>query len=129
MGKSTKDTVVQIASPSVLNRDLEVYDNTTEAAIQINESKARLIYSRHANNPTGSLIWSLFSTFITCFIAASTASFNDILGIKGSANILCALFIFGAVASGLITLVFFIKWLIRRKKYNEDTFIAELKGR
>lgn len=129
MDKSTKDSAVQIASPVVLNQELEVYDNTTEAAIQINESKARLIYNRHANNPTGGLVLSLFSTFITCLIAVTTTSFNDILGIEGSANILCAIFILGTIGSGIITLVFLVKWLNHRRKYNEDTFITELKGR
>ena len=106
----------------------KIYNNTTENEIRINESKARLIYNKHINKTynTG-LIWTFLGLFITCLIAVLTSDFKDIIGIENSKYYLFSMFVIGAIVFFIATIVQIAKWLRGRKKYNVDTFIADLK--
>lgn len=107
---------------------LEVFDNTSEFAMKINESKARLIYHKYFKATNGGTVLSFFGAFITCLTTILTASFNDIFGILGSASLLKAIFIILTFIFLLLTIIWFCKWIYGRKKLNEDSFIIELKG-
>lgn len=112
----------------VSNETTTLYENTTEDIIHINESKARLIYQKHLRkNNQPEYFWTCLALFVTCLVAVLTAEFKDVLGIQGSGIFLFSIFIIGTVLSFGFMLYFFIKWLVNRKKYSEDTFIKDLK--
>lgn len=113
---------------NVETRNLEVFDNTSEFAVKINESKARLIYNKYFKATSGGTVLSFFGTFLTCLTTLLTATFNDIWGIEGSSAILSAVFFILAVFFGIITLIWFIKWICSLCKLSESAFINELKG-
>ena len=113
---------------NVETRDLEVFDNTSEFAVKINESKARLIYNKYFKATSGGTVLSFFGTFLTCLTTLLTATFNDIGGIEGSAAILSAVFILLAVFFGIITIIWVCKWIYSLCKLSESAFIKELKG-
>ncbi len=107
---------------------LEVFDNTSEFVVKINESKARLIYNRYFKATSGGTVLSFFGTFISCLLAIFTATFNDVFGIEGSAAVLSAIFVLLTIVFGILTFVWGIKWIISLFKLNENSFIKELKG-
>ena len=107
---------------------LEVFDNTSEFVVKINESKARLIYNRYFKATSGGTVLSFFGTFLSCLLALLTATFNDVLGIEGSAAVLSAMFVILTIGFGVVTIIWFIRWILSIIKLNEDSFIQELKG-
>ena len=113
---------------NVETRDLEVFDNTSEFAVKINESKARLIYNRYFKATSGGTVLSFLGTFLSCFTTLLTATFNDIWGITGSSAILTAIFVILTGVFGLLMLIWAGKWIYSLIKLNETSFIAELKG-
>lgn len=113
---------------NVETRDLEVFDNTFEFAVKINESKARLIYNRYFKATSGGTVLSYLGTFLSCLTTLLTATFNDIWGITGSSAVLTAIFVILTIAFGLLTLMWAGKWIYSLIKLNETSFIDELKG-
>lgn len=113
---------------SVQKRDLEVFDNTKEFAVTINESKARLIYVKYFRAASGGTVLSFFGTFLSCLTTLLTATFNDIFDIDGSSAILTAIFIILTGMFGLLTVVWFFRWIYSLIKLDETSFIDELKG-
>lgn len=113
---------------NVETRDLEVFDNTSEFAVKINESKARLIYNKYFKATSGGTVLSFFGTFLTCLTTLLTATFNDIGDIAGSAAILSAVFVILAIVFGIVTIIWFFKWIYSLCKLSESAFIEELKG-
>lgn len=107
---------------------LEVFDNTSEFVVKINESKARLVYIRYFKATSGGTVLSFLGTFLSCLVALITATFNDIFGIEGSAAVLTAIFVILTIGFGVLTIVWGIKWIISLFKLNENSFIKELKG-
>ena len=107
---------------------LEVFDNTSEFVVKINESKARLVYIRYFKSTSGGTVLSFLGTFLSCLVALLTATFNDVFGIEGSAAVLTAIFVFVTIGFGILTVVWGIKWVISLFKLNENSFIKELKG-
>mgnify|MGYP006974407868 CR=1 FL=1 len=113
---------------NVETRDLEVFDNTSEFAVKINESKARLIYNRYFKATSGGVVLSFLGTFLSCLTTLLTATFNDIWGIAGSSAVLTAIFVIIAGVFGLLTLIWTVKWIHSLIRLNETSFIDELKG-
>lgn len=113
---------------SVQKRDLEVFDNTKEFAVTINESKARLIYVKYFRAASGGTVLSFLGTFLSCLTTLLTATFNDIFDIDGSSAILTAIFIILTGIFGLLTVVWFFRWIYSLIKLDETSFIDELKG-
>ncbi|MBR3955796.1 MAG: hypothetical protein IKJ63_10020 [Clostridia bacterium] len=113
---------------NVETRDLEVFDNTSEFAVKINESKARLIYNKYFKATSGGTVLSFFGTFLSCLTTLLTATFNDIWGIAGSSAILSAIFVILTGVFGLLTVIWTGKWIYSLIKLNESSFIDELKG-
>lgn len=109
-------------------RVLKVYDNTSEFAVKINVSKAKLIYSKYIKATNGGTVLSFFGSFLSCLTTLLTASFNDILGIEKSSYFLSAFFLILTLSFGIITIVLFTKWIYNHSKLNEESFINELKG-
>ena len=109
-------------------QDLEVYDNTSEFAVKINESKASLIYNKYYKATSGGTVLSFLGTFLSCLLALLTAKFNDVLGISGSGAFLTAVFFLLTLGFGVLTIVWFCKWKRSRVELSEDSFIDELKG-
>ena len=107
---------------------LEVFDNTSEFVVKINESKARLVYIRYFKSTSGGTVLSFLGTFLSCLVALLTATFNDVFGIEGSAAVLSAIFVLLTIGFGILTIVWGIKWIISLFKLNENSFIKELKG-
>lgn len=107
---------------------LEVFDNTSEFVVKINESKARLVYIRYFKSTSGGTVLSFLGTFLSCLVALLTATFNDVFGIEGSAAVLTAIFVLLTIGFGILTVVWGIKWVISLFELNEDSFIKELKG-
>ena len=113
---------------NVETRDLEVFDNTSEFAVKINESKARLIYNKYFKATSGGTVLSFFGTFLSCLTTILTATFNDIWGIAGSSAVLSAIFVILTGVFGLLTVIWTGKWIYSLIKLNESSFIDELKG-
>ncbi|MBE7000222.1 MAG: hypothetical protein E7428_08550 [Ruminococcaceae bacterium] len=113
---------------NVETRDLEVFDNTSEFAVKINESKARLIYNKYFKATSGGTVLSFFGTFLSGLTTLLTATFNDIWGIAGSSAVLSAIFVILTGVFGLLTLIWTGKWIYSLIKLNEASFIDELKG-
>lgn len=109
-------------------QDLEVFDNTFESAVKINESKARLIYNKYFKIASGGTVLSFLGVFLSCLTTLITATFNDVFNIDGSAYVLTAIFFILTILFGILTLVWFGKWIYARIKLNEKSFIEELKG-
>lgn len=122
---NTNKTVLKT---NVETRDLEVFDNTSEFAIKINESKARLIYNKYFKVTNGSTVLSLLGAFISCLTTLFTATFKDVFGIVGSSAVLTAIFIIFTVYFGILTIIWTLKWCYSHSKLNESSFIDELKG-
>jgi len=112
----------------VQKTELEVFDNTKEIAVTINESKARLIFNKYFKSANGGTVLSFFGTFLSCLTALLTATFNDVFGIEGSASVLTAVFVILTGIFGILTIVWLIKWIYSIMKLNESSFINELKG-
>ena len=124
MAKQKKNNL----STRVVSRTEYVYNNTLEDIIQINDSKARLIYRDYIEKRSGKgLFFTYLGLFLTCFLAALTSSFNDFLGIPNSRYVLYVIFWLGTVSFFILTVFSLFVWLKNRKKYNEDNFIAFLK--
>ena len=122
-----------IVNPSTLNtrketQDLEVFDNTSEFAVKINESKARLIYNKYFKSTSGGTVLSLLGAFLSCLTTVLTATFNDIFEINGSAAVLLAIFILLTICFFVLTVIWTIKWIYSKKRMSEEYFIKELKG-
>lgn len=122
-----------IVNPSTLNtrketQDLEVFDNTSEFAVKINESKARLIYNKYFKSTSGGTVLSLLGAFLSCLTTVLTATFNDIFEIDGSAAVLFAIFILLTICFFVLTFIWTIKWIYSKKRMSEEYFIKELKG-
>ena len=113
---------------NIETRDLEVFDNTSEFAIKINESKARLIYSKYSKATSSGTVFSFFGTFLSCLTTLLTATFNDIWGIAGTSAILSAIFVILTGVFGLLTIIWTYKWIYSLRKLDESSFINELKG-
>lgn len=113
---------------NVETRDLEVFDNTSEFAVKINESKARLIYNKYFKTTSGGTVLSFFGTFLSCLTTLLAANFNDIWGVAGASAVLYAIFVILTGTFGLLTLVWTGKWIYSLIKLNEASFIDELKG-
>ena len=122
------DTNASTLRTNVETRDLEVFDNTSEFAVKINESKARLIYNKYFKATSGGTVLSFFGTFLSCLTTLLTATFNDIWGIAGSSAVLSAIFVILTGVFGLLTLIWTGKWIYSLIKLNEASFIDELKG-
>lgn len=112
----------------VQKTELEVFDNTKEFAVTINESKARLIFKRYFKSASSGTVLSFLGTFISCLTTLLTANFNDIFGIEGSAAVLTAIFVISTGIFGILTIVWLVKWIYSLIKLNESSFINELKG-
>lgn len=113
---------------NVETRDLAVYDNTSEFAVKINESKARLIYSKYFRTTSGGTVFSFLGMFLTCLTTLITATFNDVGGIEGSSSVLYAIFVILTGVFGVLTVIWAGKWIYSLCKLNEAAFINELKG-
>lgn len=113
---------------NVETRELEVFDNTSEFAVKINESKARLVYNKYFKAASGGTILSLIGAFLSCLTTLLTASFNDIGGIKDSAAVLTAIYVMLTVVFFILLIWWIIKWISSLKKLSETAFINELKG-
>lgn len=113
---------------NVLTQNLEVFDNTSESAIQINESKARLIYSKYFKSASGGTVLSLFGIFLSSITTLFTATFHDVFEIEGSASILTSIFVILTVVSGVFAVVWLFRWVHSKITLNESAFISELKG-
>ena len=109
-------------------QDLEVFDNTSEFAVKINESKARLIYNRYFKATSGGTVLSFLGSFLSCLTTLLTATFNDIFGIAGSSSVLSAIFVIFTGVFGILTIIWTGKWIFSLIKLNEESFIDELKG-
>ena len=119
-------------STSTLNtkketQKLEVFDNTSEFAVKITESKARLIYNKFFKATSGGTVLSFLGTFISCLTTLLTATFNDVFG-AGSSAVLTAIFVILTIIFGALTLIWTGKWIYSLIKLNESSFIKELKG-
>lgn len=112
----------------VQKRDLEVFDNTKEFAVTINESKARLIYNKYFKAASGGTVLSFFGAFLSCLTTLLTASFNDVLGVDGSAAVLTAIFLVLTAVFGFLSVWWLVKWIYSLLKLSEAAFISELKG-
>ena len=108
--------------------ELQVFDNTKEFAVTINESKARLIYNKYFKSASGGTVLSFFGTFLSCLTTLLTATFNDIWDINGSAAVLSAVFVILTGVFGVLTIVWGGKWIYTLVKLNESSFINDLKG-
>lgn len=108
--------------------NLEVFDNTKEVAVKINESKARLIYNKYCKATDGGTVLAFFGTFLACLTTLLTATFHDILNLEGSAYIMNAVFIILTFIFGGLSVVWLIKWIYSLAKLSETAFINELKG-
>ena len=122
-----------IVNPSTLNtkketQDLEVFDNTSEFAVKINESKARLIYNKYLKSTSGGTVLSLLGAFLSCLTTVLTATFNDICELDGSAAVLFAIFIILTIGFFILTVIWTAKWIYSKRKLSEEYFIKELKG-
>ena len=113
---------------NVETRDLEVFDNTSEFAVKINESKARLIYNKYFKATSGGTVLSFMGTFLSCLTTLLTATFHDIWGIEGSSAVLSAIFVILTGVFCLLTIIWAGKWIYSLIKLNESSFIDELKG-
>ena len=101
--------------------------NLSDSAVEIIDSKARLIYRDFIGNRvvTSSVFFTCVGLFISCMSALTTAtSFNPVFGLDGS--VIKALFIVVAVISGLCGLVSLGFWIRSIIKYGENRFIKEL---
>lgn len=112
----------------VKKTELQVYDNTKEFAVTINESKARLIYNKFFKSASGGTVLSFLGTFLSCLTTLFTATFNDVFGIAGSASVLTAIFVILALVFGALTVLWLIKWIYSFVKLNESAFINDLRG-
>ena len=122
-----KDNMTPLKT-KIETRNLEIFDNTNEVAVTINESKARLIYNKYIKSTGGETVLSFFGNFLSCLITLLTATFNDIFEIEGSASTLTAIFVLLTIFFGLLTIIWFIKWINSLSTLNESAFIRELKG-
>lgn len=113
---------------STVNSSMPMCDNITDTAIRITESKARLVYRNHINKINGELVLSLFGLFLTFIITVLTSEFNDVFEIENSKYILNAAFVILTIATGIASGIYLVKWIVNRKKYNENSFISALKG-
>lgn len=121
-----------VTSTSTLNtkketQKLEVFDNTSEFAVKITESKAKLIYNKFFKATSGGTVLSFLGTFLSCLTTLLTATFNDVFG-DGSSAVLTAIFVILTFIFGALTLVWVGKWLYSLIKLNQSSFIEELKG-
>ena len=106
-----------------------VFDNTSENVIQINESKARLLYQNHIKNtPNLNLFFTYLGLFASFLISILTTTFNDIFNIQGSGLFIECIFIIGSIATLMASIYVLVKWFINKKRYNEDKFIKDLKS-
>ena len=122
------ENITSTLKTNVEKTDLEVFDNTREIAVKINESKARLIYNKYCKATNGETVLSLFGTFLACLTTLLTSTFHDVWNIEGSAYILNAIFILLTVIFFVLSSVWLIKWIHSLVKLNESAFINELKG-
>ena len=106
---------------------LEVFDNTSEFAVKITESKARLIYNKFFKATSGGTVLSFLGTFLSCLTTLITATFNDVFG-AGSSAVLTAVFVILTIIFGALTFIWTGKWIYSLIKLNESSFIKELKG-
>ena len=106
---------------------LEVFDNTSEFAVKITESKARLIYNKFFKATSGGTVLSFLGTFLSCLTTLITATFNDVFGV-GSSAVLTAVFVILTIIFGALTFIWTGKWIYSLIKLNESSFIKELKG-
>lgn len=118
----------RLDTQGVIKSEMSVYDNLTETAIRITESKARLIYKNYFNRCSGERVVSLFGLFITFLVTLLTSDFKDILEIEGSSNTLNAIFIILTIVFAVATIINFFSWMKDRKCNNENSFIEALKG-
>ena len=128
MSEEVKASQNTSLNTNVETRELEVFDNTSEFAIKINASKARLIYNKYFKTVSGGTVLSFLGVFLSCLTTLFTASFNNIDGIEGSAAVLTAIYVMMAVGFGILSVVYFFRWIYSYTKLNETAFINELKG-
>ena len=112
----------------IVNNKMSMCDNITDTAIRITESKARLVYRDYLKHSSGERVISAFGLFISFLTALLTSSFEDIAGVANSKYVFEAVFVILAIASGIASVVFLIKWINGLKSNNEDSFINALKG-
>lgn len=108
--------------------ECEVYDNTYEAQININESKARVLCNSFFRTKCGGTALSFLGLALSTGTALVTATFQDVFDIPGSAVFLACLY---AICTGVFlvaAVIFGIKWLRNFKRLSEDAFIQALKG-
>ena len=106
-----------------------LYNNSKENYILINESKAKLIYEKHVKNSLhGSLSLTFLGLFISLLITFFTCEFKDIFGISNSSYYVYAVFLIATILFGILTVVFFISWILHRKNKNAKAFIDALKN-
>ena len=110
--------------------DIELTDNTNDSGFQTTDSKAKLVYLKFKekrSNFSDFLCW--LGIFLTSLASLLTSEFKPIFGIDNSNHYLFAFFVFVCLASFVLSIYFLIKWILNRKKYNENTFIEYLKGK
>ena len=106
----------------------DVYDNTSDNYIAISESKARIIYKKFVKNINGGVVWSVFSTAITCTVAGTTGEFQDVFNIERSGELIRLAFQGIGVAFWIFFVYVLIVYVVNKTRYGEDKFIEELKN-
>lgn len=99
------------------------FDNSGDKKISVSEHKLRCYFRDFMKSPKlSNAAWS-FSVSGTWFLAATTGSFDDFLGIEGSGVALHLILYFGSAVFSLIGVALFIYWLAKGRDRNEDDFI------
>ena len=104
------------------------YDNTTEDRIHIGEHRARTIYQRFVKAPQSGTAFGWGGFALTFFSIAITNSQIDIFGIQIPKRIVENLSWAGFIVCTILAAFFATKYIIGRRKFNEDRFIDALKN-
>lgn len=122
MENKPKSSIVFTRNPKI------DYDNTGEETVAISISKARIIYRDFIKSPRKETILSLLGLATTCLAATLTGSSSDIFGIEGTGNFIHLLFCLGAGVFAVWLIIATILYVLKRKDFSEERFIARLKN-
>ena len=114
-------------SKYVRNPNINIESNISDNGFEITDSKARLIYRDFISiRKHLTCFTSCISFFTSTLICLLTSDFKDIFEIENSHYIIKGFFVAICCASAIASIIAFVIIFIKRKRFNEDSFILEL---
>lgn len=106
---------------------IKVESNTTERAVEITDSKVRLIYRDYVSNKIGTTLFSTsFAVFLSTLTTLLTSEFKGSSKIEGFSYVIKGIFLSVCVISAVLTLIGLVLFIRSKIKFNEDAFVDAL---